>query len=338
MPSTAGPPRRPPGRRLLRAVVRSLAGLAVLGALLRALGPGALGGALGVLSPATVVLALAAGLVATTAQAQRWRLVARARGVRIPFREALGECWAAGLVNLLLPGGVAGDAVRVLRRRRGGDTLPEAGVAVAGERLAGTSILLAVGVVPALAVGAWLAVALAVGALAVGAVAWRATAGAPGRDRAAVWALSVLAWACYQGLFLVAGLRTAPDAAPGALWATTVLGLAGMSVPLGVGGWGPREGSTTLAALAHGLPAETGFAISLGYGLLALVSALPGAVLLARWLRPGDPGAVPPRRRAGTGRPTAGTGAHGPWPAPPGGRDGSRAGSRRGGSAGPAAS
>jgi hypothetical protein len=181
---------------------------------------------------------------------------------------------------------VTGDAVRVLRRRRRGDSWPGAGSSVVGERLAGTSVLLAAGVVPALAVGPWAAAALGAGALAVGAVAWRATSGSPPRDRAAVWFLSVLAWACYQALFLLAALRTAPQASVPELWGTTVLGLAGMSVPVGVGGWGPREGATTLAAMAHGLPAATGFTISLGYGLLALVSALPGAVVLAGWLLP----------------------------------------------------
>ncbi|MCJ8505492.1 flippase-like domain-containing protein [Kocuria flava] len=297
MPSAAVPAR--PRRRALTAALQVLAGAVLLAALFRAFGTEALGAVLGMLSPATVAAALLAGLVATAAQAQRWRLVARARGVRLGFGESFAECWAAGLVNLLLPGGVTGDAVRVLRRRRSGDSLPEAGAAVVGERLAGTSILLAAGVVPALALGPWAAAGLGAGALAVGAAAWRAGAGAPWRDRAAVWGLSVLSWACFQGLFLLAALATVPGAPVGGLWGTTVLGLAGMSVPVGIGGWGPREGVTALAAAAHGLGAGTGFAISLGYGLLALVSALPGAVPLLRWLLPGRAVGGVPRRRPG---------------------------------------
>lgn len=277
---------RRPVLRALLAAGQAVAGLVLLALLFRALGADAVRSAVGILTPATVALALGAGLLATAAQAQRWRLVARSQGVPIGFREAMGECLAAGLVNLLLPGGVTGDAVRVLRRRRRGDSWPGAGGSVLGERLAGTSVLLAAGIVPALAVGGWLAVAIGLGALAVGAVAWRSTTGAPARDRAGVWALSVLAWACYQGLFLLAAVRIAPQESLANLWGTTVLGLAGMSVPVGVGGWGPREGITTLAAMAHGLPAETGFAISIGYGLLALISALPGAAVLARWLLP----------------------------------------------------
>ncbi|WP_053004678.1 lysylphosphatidylglycerol synthase domain-containing protein [Kocuria sp. SM24M-10] len=309
MPAETAPPRRGRGplRRILLAVAQAVAGLVLLAVLFRTLGTDSARSAVGVLSPLTVVLALLAGLVATAAQAQRWRLVARGRGARFGLREALGECWAAGLVNLLLPGGVTGDAVRVLRRRRRGDTWPGAGGSVVGERLAGTSVLLAAGVVPALAVGPWVAAAFGAGALAVGAVAWRATSGSPARDRAAVWSLSVLAWACYQGLFLLAALRTAPQAPLPDLWGTTVLGLAGMSVPVGVGGWGPREGITTLAAMAHGLPAGTGFAISLGYGLLALISALPGAVVLARWL-------LPRRAAAGAARPRGSAGRSGPGP------------------------
>lgn len=300
MPADTVPVRRGHwfSRGVLLALGQALAGLVLLAALFRALGTEAARSAVGILSPTTVALALLAGLVGTTAQAQRWRLVARGRDARIPFREALAECWAAGLVNLLLPGGVAGDAIRVLRRRRRGDSWPGAGGSVLGERLAGTSVLLAAGIVPALAVGAWLAAGFGAGAMVVGAVAWRAMSGSAIRDRAAVWGLSVLAWAVYQGLFLLAALRTAPHESLGDLWGTVVLGLAGMSVPLGVGGWGPREGVTTLAAVAHGLPPGTGFAISLGYGLLALVSALPGTLVLLGWLRPGA--AVPvcrPRRR-----------------------------------------
>ncbi|WP_336650393.1 lysylphosphatidylglycerol synthase domain-containing protein [Kocuria rosea] len=296
--TTPAPTRRRPVLRVLLAAGQAVAGLVLLAMLFRVLGTDAVRSAVGILTPATVALALGAGLVATAAQAQRWRLVARSRATSIGFREALGECWASGLVNLLLPGGVTGDAVRVLRRRRRGDSWPGAGGSVLGERLAGTSVLLAAGVVPALAVGGWLAAVLGLGALAVGAVAWRSTSGAPARDRVGVWALSVLAWACYQGLFLLAAVRTAPQETLANLWGTTVLGLAGMSVPVGVGGWGPREGITTLAAMAHGLPAGTGFAISIGYGLLALISALPGAVVLAGWLLPrrtGSPRAGSPR-------------------------------------------
>lgn len=296
--TTPAPTRRRPVLRVLLAAGQAVAGLVLLAMLFRVLGTDAVRSAVGILTPATVALALGAGLVATAAQAHRWRLVARSRATPIGFREALGECWASGLVNLLLPGGVTGDAVRVLRRRRRGDSWPGAGGSVLGERLAGTSVLLAAGVVPALAVGGWLAAALGLGALAVGTVAWRSTSGAPARDRAGVWALSVLAWACYQGLFLLAAVRTAPQETLANLWGTTVLGLAGMSVPVGVGGWGPREGITTLAAMAHGLPAGTGFAISIGYGLLALISALPGAVVLARWLLPRRAGAP----RAGSRR------------------------------------
>ncbi|MFI7483511.1 lysylphosphatidylglycerol synthase domain-containing protein [Kocuria sp. M1R5S2] len=291
MPADTPPVRRHRTRRVVVPLAQALAGLVLLVALFQALGTEAAVSAVGILGPGTVALALAAGLVGTAAQAQRWRLVARGRGARIGFREALAECWAAGLVNLLLPGGVAGDAVRVLRRRRRGDTWPGAGGSVVGERLAGTSVLLAAGTVPALAVGPWLAVVLGLGALVVGAVAWRSTRASPAGDRAAVWFLSVLVWASYQGLFLLAAVRTAPHEPLGGLWGTTVLGLAGMSLPVGVGGWGPREGITTLAAVAHGIPAQTGFAISLGYGLLALASTLPGVLVLACWLRPVRDGA-----------------------------------------------
>ena len=56
--------------------------------------------------------------------------------------------------------------------------------------------------------------------------------------------------------------------------------LAGMSIPLSVGGWGPREAAGVLAAVLVGAPAATGLAVAAGYGLLATASVLPGFVAL----------------------------------------------------------
>ena len=53
-----------------------------------------------------------------------------------------------------------------------------------------------------------------------------------------------------------------------------------MAVPLSLGGWGPREGAGALAAIAVGMPAAVGVGVAAGYGLLAMVSVLPGFVAL----------------------------------------------------------
>jgi glycosyltransferase 2 family protein len=53
-----------------------------------------------------------------------------------------------------------------------------------------------------------------------------------------------------------------------------------MAVPVNFGGWGPREAAGALAATLVGVPPAVGVAVSVGYGLLATVSVLPGFLVL----------------------------------------------------------
>jgi hypothetical protein len=53
-----------------------------------------------------------------------------------------------------------------------------------------------------------------------------------------------------------------------------------MSLPVNVGGWGPREAVTAWAFGAAGLSATQGLTIAVVYGLFAFVAALPGAIVL----------------------------------------------------------
>jgi hypothetical protein len=59
-----------------------------------------------------------------------------------------------------------------------------------------------------------------------------------------------------------------------------LLALLAMSLPVNVGGWGPREGVTAWAFGAAGLSAAQGLTIAVAYGLFAFVAALPGAAVL----------------------------------------------------------
>jgi hypothetical protein len=80
--------------------------------------------------------------------------------------------------------------------------------------------------------------------------------------------------------FLVAA-RTAGSTAPlSRLVPLTLLALLAMGVPLNVGGWGPREGMAAWAFGAAGLTAGEGVATAMVYGVLVLVSSLPGAAVL----------------------------------------------------------
>ena len=60
---------------------------------------------------------------------------------------------------------------------------------------------------------------------------------------------------------------------PGALFA--------MSIPISIGGWGLREASAVGLWTVAGLPASDAMATSVLYGVLVLVGALPGSVVLA---------------------------------------------------------
>jgi hypothetical protein len=79
-----------------------------------------------------------------------------------------------------------------------------------------------------------------------------------------------------------------------------LLALLAMTLPVNIGGWGPREGVTAWAFGAAGLSATQGLTIAVVYGLFAFVAALPGAVVLisravakARAARKPAPAATP---------------------------------------------
>jgi hypothetical protein len=61
--------------------------------------------------------------------------------------------------------------------------------------------------------------------------------------------------------------------------------LLAMLLPISIAGWGVREGVAALLWAAAGLSAVEGAAISATYGLLILISSLPGAGVLLVGLR-----------------------------------------------------
>ncbi len=117
-----------------------------------------------------------------------------------------------------------------------------------------------------------------------------------------VAALSAAVLAGHLVLFVVAA-RTVGVAASGTeLVLPAVAALLAMAVPANAAGWGPREAATAAAFGAAGLGAELGLATAVGYGALALVASLPGAVVLlvcrAAGQRRADSGGSAPKDRA----------------------------------------
>lgn len=107
---------------------------------------------------------------------------------------------------------------------------------------------------------------------------------------------STVALAGHLATFVVAARAAGASAPIGLLVPLMLLALLAMTLPLNVGGWGPREGVCAWAFGAAGLSATQGLTVAVVYGLFAFVASLPGAVvLLARWIQRPRPGHVRPQ-------------------------------------------
>ena len=240
--------------------------------------------------------------------AWRWRFTAQRLGLRLPYDRAVREYYLASFLNQVLPGGVVGDVGRAWRHSQHADHKRGAVHAVVIERLSGQLALLLV-VVAALW---WLAPAsdlfpgepalwLLLISVGVMVAAWLIR-----RSRRAghylanlqrdlsrtlfgwrVFAIqlgtSLLVLASYLALFLVLA-QQAGYLASGASWLLVAglcsLLLLSMVIPVTVAGWGVREGAAAVLWPLAGLPAEQGVALSVGYGILVLVSSTPGLLVL----------------------------------------------------------
>jgi uncharacterized membrane protein YbhN (UPF0104 family) len=254
-----------------------------------------------------VVAAVALTALTTVCSAWRWRTVARALGISISMPGAVSAYYRSLFLNSVLPGGVLGDVHRaVMHGRRAGDVV--LGLrAVAWERLFGQVIQGVVTVVLLLALPSPVRPALpyvlagVAGIAGCAALVVRGTArrGRPRLARAAravsadvrrgllapdVWPqltlASVLVVAGHTATFVIAA-RVAGCTAPlGELVALLMVVQISVVIPLGIGGWGPREGVAAWAFAAAGLGAATGVTVTTLYAVLMLAAVTPGAGLL----------------------------------------------------------
>lgn len=241
-------------------------------------------------------LATAVGaLVAQTAlSAWRWRVTAAALAVCLPRGVALREYFMASFGNTVLPGGVLGDAARILR------LAPRSGLGLAAqsvvlERMAGQ-------------------VALAI-ATAMGVVIWlRPASGVVMLTLAGFTALCLALWAAMPALrrvllfvwriWTAQGAWRAQTALSGAILGCNLLGfwtaagavgvslplqaavpvlcltLMVMLIPVSVNGWGLREGTAAVLWPMAGVAAVDAVAASVMFGLAILIAALPGALFV----------------------------------------------------------
>jgi uncharacterized membrane protein YbhN (UPF0104 family) len=279
----------------LRAWLRVAAALAILAGLLWWHSTSAFVAALKAVDGPSIAAALAAGLFTTVCAAARWRLIARRLGLPLPLPGAVAAYYRAQFLNAVLPAGVLGDVHRAVSHgHRAGDV--GRGVrAVVFERAAGQIVLVlaCLAVLPARpSLLASLTPALIPAALVLSVLLalarWRhravAAAFAEARGVLPAWpgiaGLSAAALAGHLALFVVAARAAGSHAPLIELLPLMLLALLVMGLPINVGGWGPREAVTALAFGAAGLGSAEGLTISVVYGVLTFVSALPGALAL----------------------------------------------------------
>ncbi|GAA4935488.1 hypothetical protein GCM10023224_15290 [Streptomonospora halophila] len=305
--------------------LRVLLGAAVLALVARTLGAEPFVRAVGMIGGPALAAALGIGAVTTLATAGRWMVVARGIGLRLGPARAVADYYRALLLNAVLPAGVLGDVHRAYEHGRtsAAERAGGAGRAVSAvvlERTAGQAVLISVAaavlvVRPDLLTAAArtlpsasAAVAAAALVLAAGGAAavWllRSARGRHLLRRARTWTiearsallarerwpaiagLSAAALAGHLCLFVVAARVAGADAPVVDLLPPLLLALLAMSLPIGVGGWGPRESAAALGFAAVGLDAELGLRAAVVYGVLALVASLPGALTLLPLKRP----------------------------------------------------
>ncbi|MEU9351241.1 lysylphosphatidylglycerol synthase transmembrane domain-containing protein [Streptomyces griseoloalbus] len=299
--------------RTVRTRLGTLAGVAILAALFWRLGTGVFLDGLRRIDGATLLAALAIGLVTTVFSAWRWALVARGLGIRLPLGSAVADYYRALFLNAALPGGVLGDVHRAVRHGRSTGDLGRGVRAVVLERTAGQLALFTAGAVVLVTMpspvrdevrqAAPLVGLASLGGCAVVLALRMNRAPSRGRGRGlhgmvaeareglcsrrsapGVVVSSVVVLAGYVAMFVLAGRVAGADASVAELLPLAVLALLAMGLPLNVGGWGPREGVTAWAFGAAGLGAGRGLTVAVVYGVLGLVASLPGAVVLVvRW-------------------------------------------------------
>jgi glycosyltransferase 2 family protein len=283
--------------------LRLLLAVGILVGLGLRLGTGAFLDGLRAIDAFSVTAALAIGFATTLLSAGRWVLIARRLGLSLTMRTAVSDYYRALLVNAVLPAGVLGDVHRAVNHGRESGDVGRGVRAVFFERFAGQMVLIGIGLAvllthpaPGLGIapdGTTIALVLAGLAALVG-VGWHVKPVrkvlvdtlADGirllslKTWPAVLGLSAATVAGYVAMFMVAARAAGSEATIMQLTPVVVVALLIMAIPVNIGGFGPREAFLAVAFGAAGLGAQHGFTTGIVYGVLALIAALPGAIVL----------------------------------------------------------
>ncbi|MFN3825784.1 MAG: lysylphosphatidylglycerol synthase transmembrane domain-containing protein [Pseudorhodobacter sp.] len=245
-------------------------------------------------APGWLALAALALALQILLSALRWQVTARALGMDLPRRRALGEYGLAVFSNTFLPGGVLGDVTRALRARHL-QGWRRAAASVVIERLAG-QVALGLWALGAVVVwlgpepgGLLLAGAGLIGLMGLLALRRFAPEAGPALRRswtgAAVWpaqlglTLAILALNIFG--FWAAARAVGVDLPAFAAAFLIPLTLLVMVVPVTVNGWGLREGAAAALWPLMGVGATSAVAASIAFGIACALAAIAGAMV---WL------------------------------------------------------
>lgn len=279
--------------------LRALIGIAILVVIALHVGTAAFARGLAALTFPVVMSAVLLGAVATVASAWRWRAVAHGFGVRLEWSTAVAHYYRSQFLNSVLPGGVLGDVHRAVDHGSRTRQLGAVARSVAVERGGGQLVQLA-------AIGALLLsvqapdtgigfAALAIGAMLVIVVSGTALVPAGRRLlvreartlgaalRSPVLALqvvisSLIVLACHAATLVIATAAVGTEVPLLTLLPLTLSILAAASVPVNVGGWGPREGAAAWVFAAAGYTAGDGVATATLFGVVSLIALIPGVL------------------------------------------------------------
>ncbi len=305
-PSVASGLSREHTRRMKPGTVRLLrsgVSIALLVAVASWMDVGAVLSRLGQLHPGWVMAALVVSSGQVVLSAWRWRYTAGRLDQDIPLGRAVGEYYRSTLLNQLLPGGVVGDVSRAWRHAGPGGGGGHAVSAVILDRLSGQAVMTGVAVLSGLILlwgeprggAGWSVVGGALSLIVLAGpflsrrllrfpplarIASDARRALLGSALPTQLATSLAVVGSYLAVFVMAARAVGVGTPLTALLPLVAPVLVTMLLPVTVAGWGLREGAAAALWHAVGLTAADGVAISVAYGLLVLVSSLPGLLFL----------------------------------------------------------
>ena len=298
-------------KRARKALLRGLAGVLLLGAVLALANPAQVLARLEQAHPGWLLAGLVAAIASNLVSALRWRALARWLGAHLSAADAGRWYFQAIGLNALLPGAVlGGDVYRAMVLRRAGHDTLASSWSVLLDRLSGLWMLCAIGGLGAAACAVrlapwlrlptgvfvalmltatvlWLALPWALPALLrwrAGAAGWlaplRMAATRPDfRRQLLAQALASAAVQVLSAAALAAGALALGVQQPLAVWAFAIAPIFLMAaLPVSVGGWGTREAAAVAALAPFGVAAPAAVGVGMIYGLYGLAQGALGAL------------------------------------------------------------